>query len=136
MRAGSANATATCTAATSCAGRAALTPFDGIEFDPALRFIDVANDIAFLTMDLAMHDRADLRRAVLQAWTQALGDFGGLPLLPYFETYRALVRAKVAALRALQEQPGSQERSRSAALRAIPRLGSRACAAPAGHASC
>ena len=89
----------------------ALTPFDGIEFDPALRFIDVANDIAFLTMDLAMHDRNDLRRAVLQAWTQTLGDFGGLPLLPYFETYRALVRAKVAALRATQEQPGSQERS-------------------------
>ena len=88
----------------------ALTPFDGIEFDPALRFIDVANDIAFLTMDLAMHERRDLRRAVLQAWTQTLGDFGGLPLLPYFETYRALVRAKVAALRALQEQPGSQER--------------------------
>jgi uncharacterized protein len=89
----------------------ALTPFDGIEFDPALRFIDVANDVAFLTMDLAMHDRHDLRRAVLQAWTQTLGDFGGLPLLPYFETYRALVRAKVAALRALQERSGSQERS-------------------------
>jgi uncharacterized protein len=89
----------------------ALTPFDGIEFDPALRFIDVTNDIAFLTMDLAMHDRPDLRRAVLQAWTQALGDFGGLPLLPYFETYRALVRAKVAALRALQEQAGSEHRS-------------------------
>jgi hypothetical protein len=88
-----------------------LTPFDGIEFDPALRFIDVTNDIAFLTMDLAMHDRHDLRRALLQAWTQALGDFGGLPLLPYFETYRALVRVKVSALRALQEQPGSRERS-------------------------
>jgi hypothetical protein len=89
----------------------ALTPFDGIEFDPGLRFIDVANDIAFLTMDLAMHDRHDLRQAVLQAWTLTLGDFGGLPLLPYFETYRALVRAKVAALRALQEKSGTRERS-------------------------
>ncbi len=89
----------------------ALTPFDGIEFDPALRFIDVANDIAFLTMDLSMHDCSDLRRAVLQAWTQTLGDFGGLPLLPYFEAYRALVRAKVAALRALQEPSGSPQRS-------------------------
>jgi len=89
-----------------------LTPFDGIEFDAALRFIDVTNDIAFLTMDLAMHSRIDLRREFLQAWTQSLGDFGGLPLLPYFETYRALVRAKVAALRALQERDGSPERSR------------------------
>jgi hypothetical protein len=89
-----------------------LAPFDGIEFDPALRFIDVTNDIAFLTMDLAMHDRADLRREFLQAWTQSLGDFDGLPLLPYLETYRALVRAKVAALRALQERDGSPDRAR------------------------
>jgi hypothetical protein len=89
-----------------------LTPFDGIEFDPALRFIDVTNDVAFLTMDLAMRGRADLRRAFLQAWTQTLGDCGGLPLLAYFETYRALVRAKVAALRALQERDGSPARSR------------------------
>ena len=80
----------------------ALTPFDGIEFDPGLRYLDVMNDLAFLTMDLAARGRPDLRHAVLQAWAEALGDFGGLPLLPYFEAYRALVRAKVAALRALQ----------------------------------
>jgi hypothetical protein len=88
----------------------ALTPFDGIEFNPALRFIDVANDLAFLTMDLALHGRDDLRHALLQAWTESLGDYAGLPLLPYFEVYRALVRAKVAALRALQEPAGSAER--------------------------
>ena len=29
-----------------------LVAFDGLEFDPALRFIDVANDIAFLTVGL------------------------------------------------------------------------------------
>ena len=79
-----------------------LTPFDGIEFDPALRFIDVVNDLAFLTMDLAERGRADLRHAALQAWCESSGDFGGLTLLPYYECYRALVRAKVAALRALQ----------------------------------
>jgi predicted kinase len=79
-----------------------LTPFDGIEFDPALRFIDVTNDIAFLTMDLAERGHLDLRRAVLQAWAETLGDWTGLRLLPYFEAYRALVRAKVDALRALQ----------------------------------
>ncbi|NJD30690.1 MAG: hypothetical protein FIB04_02250, partial [Gammaproteobacteria bacterium] len=88
-----------------------LTPFDGIEFDPALRFIDVMNDLAFLTMDLREHGRDDLRRAVLQSWLESLGDFGGLPLLPWFETYRALVRAKVAALRALQEPAGSTARA-------------------------
>ena len=79
-----------------------LMPFDGIEFDPGLRFIDVVNDIAFLAMDLAERGRDDLRLAALQAWLETIGDFAGLPLLQYYETYRALVRAKVAALRALQ----------------------------------
>jgi predicted kinase len=87
-----------------------LTPFDGIEFDPALRFIDVVNDVAFLTMDLAERGRPDLRRAVLQAWCESSGNFAGLPLLPYYECYRALVRAKVAALGALQAPAGSQAR--------------------------
>jgi predicted kinase len=88
-----------------------LTPFDGIEFDPALRFIDVTNDIAFLTMDLAERGRRDLRRAALQAWAETLGDWTGLPLLRYYEAYRALVRAKVDALRALQLAPNTPARA-------------------------
>jgi aminoglycoside phosphotransferase family enzyme/predicted kinase len=82
--------------------RDSLVAFDGIEFDPALRWIDVASDIGFLTMDLSVHGRDDLRSAVLQGWLTATGDFDALALLPYFECYRALVRAKVAALRAHQ----------------------------------
>lgn len=88
----------------------ALIPFDGIEFDPALRYIDIVNDVAFLTMDLAERGHAGLRRCVLQAWAEALGDWDGLPLLPYYESYRALVRAKVHALRAQQFVPQSAER--------------------------
>jgi aminoglycoside phosphotransferase family enzyme/predicted kinase len=94
------------------AGR--LTPFDGIEFDPALRFIDVVNDVAFLTMDLAERGRPDLRQAALQAWCESSGDFAALSLLPYYECYRALVRAKVAALGALQAP--AESRARDAAV--------------------
>ena len=79
-----------------------LVAFDGLEFDPGLRFIDVASDLAFLTMDLAVHGRTDLRREALQAWLETSGDFEAVALLPYFELYRALVRAKVAALRGQQ----------------------------------
>jgi hypothetical protein len=79
-----------------------LVPFDGLEFDPALRFIDVVNDLAFLSMDLGAHARADLRRELLNAWTEASGDYAAVTLLPYYEGYRALVRAKVAALRGQQ----------------------------------
>ena len=82
--------------------RGRLTPFDGIEFDPALRYVDVVNDVAFLSMDLAARGRPDLRHALLNAWTESLGDYAGLALLPYYESYRALVRAKVAGLRVQQ----------------------------------
>jgi uncharacterized protein len=76
-----------------------LVAFDGLEFDPALRFIDVASDVAFLAMDLGARGRPDLRRLLLNAWTETSGDFDAAALLPYYETYRALVRAKVSALR-------------------------------------
>jgi uncharacterized protein len=76
-----------------------LVAFDGLEFDPALRFIDVANDLAFLSMDLAVQQCDVLRSTLLDAWTAASGDYAAIELLPYYETYRALVRAKVAALR-------------------------------------
>jgi aminoglycoside phosphotransferase family enzyme/predicted kinase len=89
-----------------------LVAFDGLEFDPALRYVDVANDLAFLTMDLGEHGRGDLRRAALQAWTQASGDFEAVALLPYFEAYRALVRAKVAALRGLQARRAVADEAR------------------------
>jgi uncharacterized protein len=79
-----------------------LVPFDGLEFDPALRWIDVANDLAFLSMDLAAHGRDDLRRELLQAWLTESGDFDALAVLPCYEACRALVRAKVALLRGQQ----------------------------------
>jgi aminoglycoside phosphotransferase family enzyme/predicted kinase len=95
--------------------RGRLIPFDGIEFDPGLRWIDVMNDLAFLTMDLAERDRRDLRLGALQAWCETLGDFEGLRLLPAYECYRALVRAKVAALAARQASDGPGNRCTSVA---------------------
>lgn len=76
----------------------ALTPFDCIEFDPALRSIDVMNDIAFLTMDLTAHGRPDLAYRFLDAWLQHSGDYQGLQVLRFYEVYRALVRAMACGL--------------------------------------
>jgi aminoglycoside phosphotransferase family enzyme/predicted kinase len=75
-----------------------LVPFDCIEFDPDLRWIDVMSDIAFLVMDLASHSRADLSFALLSRYLEVTGDFDGLRVLPFYAVYRALVRAKVDAL--------------------------------------
>jgi aminoglycoside phosphotransferase family enzyme/predicted kinase len=81
-----------------------LVPFDRIEFDPRLRWIDVVNDVAFLVMDLTGHDRSDLALALLSRYLEATGDYEGVHLLPFYAAYRALVRAKVDAL-AAEEVP-------------------------------
>lgn len=78
------------------------TPFDGIEFNPALRWIDVMNDIAFLLMDLQRRQRPDLAYAFLDTYLQAGGDYAGLSVLRFYLGYRAMVMAKVSAIRAAQ----------------------------------
>ncbi len=77
-------------------------PFDGIEFNEDFRIIDVLNDIAFLTMDLASHHRDDLRFLFRNAYVEQHDDRSSLDLLRWYEVYRALVRAKVALLRSQQ----------------------------------
>ena len=79
-----------------------VTAFDCIEFDPGLRWIDVASDIAFLAMDLLAHGRQDLAYRFLDAWLAASGDHDALAVLRYYMAYRALVRALVARIRAGQ----------------------------------
>lgn len=79
-----------------------ITPFDGIEFNPGLRWIDTLSDIAFLLMDLqhrGMNHAADL---LLNSYLERTGDYAGLPLLRFYLLYRAMVRAKVSAIRAMQ----------------------------------
>ena len=84
------------------------TAFDCIEFDPALRRIDVLSDIAFLTMDLKASGRSDLAFRFLDAYLQCSGDYAGVPVLRFYEIYRALVRALVGCLRAaVQGVPAS-----------------------------
>jgi aminoglycoside phosphotransferase family enzyme/predicted kinase len=92
------------------------TPFDCIEFNPALRWIDVMSEVAFLTMDLADRGRADLASRFLNAYLEITGDYSGLEVLRFYQVYRALVRAKVDLLRARQPQVPPREKPRLARL--------------------
>jgi hypothetical protein len=83
--------------------------FDCIEFNPALRWIDVANDIAFFTMDLRFHDKAGFARRFRNAYLDATGDRSLLRVLHFYEIYRTLVRAKVAGLREIEEAGSGRE---------------------------
>lgn len=76
--------------------------FDGLEFNPALRWIDVIADAGFLVMDLVARGRRDLANRFLNAYLEHTGDYQGLAVLPYYFVYRAMVRAKVAAIRLTQ----------------------------------
>jgi aminoglycoside phosphotransferase family enzyme/predicted kinase len=80
----------------------ATTVFDGIEFNDDFRWIDVMSEIAFMAMDLYAHGRADLAHRFVNGCVEASGDFTGMRVLRYYTVHRALVRAKIAALRAGQ----------------------------------
>jgi aminoglycoside phosphotransferase family enzyme/predicted kinase len=75
---------------------------DGLEFDPALRVTDVGCDLAFLLMDLEALGSRFGARTVLASYRRAGGDPGDDALVAFFGVYRALVRAKVALVRAGQ----------------------------------
>jgi aminoglycoside phosphotransferase family enzyme/predicted kinase len=79
-----------------------VVPFDGIEFNDALRWIDVTSDMAFAWMDLLDHNQPGLANRLLCDWLDASGDTTAPDVLPFFAVYRALVRAKVAVIRSTQ----------------------------------
>ncbi|MEF8723002.1 MAG: AAA family ATPase [Candidatus Accumulibacter delftensis] len=76
--------------------------FDCIEFSEDLRWIDVASEIAFTFIDLLDHDQPGLAAWLLNEWLSCSGDYDAVQVLRFYAVYRALVRAKVAALRATQ----------------------------------
>ena len=77
-------------------------PFDGIDFNPALRWIDVISDTAFTFMDLLHYRRPQLAYRFLNAYLEATGDYAAISALRFYSAYRATVRAKVSAIRAAQ----------------------------------
>lgn len=82
------------------------TLFDALEFSAALRWTDVFSDLAFLAMDLHAHAAPGLAHRLVNAYVERSGDHDGLPVLRYYQLHRALVRAKVAALRDAQLAAG------------------------------
>ncbi|MBL8472077.1 MAG: AAA family ATPase [Rhodocyclaceae bacterium] len=83
------------------------TPFDCLEFDPALRWDDVMSDVAFLVMDLHTRGQPQLAARLLDRYLAATGDYAGLAVLDYYLAYRAMVRAKVELLSAGRPCPAA-----------------------------
>ena len=83
-----------------------IVVFDCLAFSPDLRWIDVISDMAFLVMDLQERRQPELANRLLNRWLEHSGDYGGLELWRWYVSYRALVRAKVAALNGDRDDHG------------------------------
>ena len=100
--------------------------FDALEFDDSLATIDVLYDLGFLLMDLGKQRLVAHANAVLNSYLDQseTANLIGLATLPLFLSLRAVIRAKVALLRAEQALPTQATKAREQA-RELFRLASR-----------
>lgn len=82
--------------------------FDAIEFNADFYWIDVWSDVAFAIMDLDSRGQYLAASRLLNRYAENSGDYQGLECLTLYLTYRAMVRARINALRIIQNPPESQ----------------------------
>jgi aminoglycoside phosphotransferase family enzyme/predicted kinase len=91
---------------------------DCIEFNPRLRHIDIASDLAFLAMDLDVRGACALGDALLKVYVHRTHDWQAYALIPFYKCYRAMVRCKVNCIRLKESTIGKnasgQARDRAA----------------------
>ena len=80
-----------------------VIPFDSIEFDAQYRWMDVISDVAFAFMDLLYFGKKSFAWRLLNHYLEQTGDYDGAPLLRFYASCHATVRAKVHLMRELQE---------------------------------
>jgi aminoglycoside phosphotransferase family enzyme/predicted kinase len=90
-----------------CLTARGIVAYDCVEFAESLRCADVACDLAFLAMDLDFRGFRGFSAVLAREYAARTSDAGLLEVLDFYKTYRALVRAKVAAIRAAQSSAES-----------------------------
>ncbi|MFM8797775.1 MAG: AAA family ATPase [Fluviibacter sp.] len=74
------------------------TAFDCIEFSDEIATIDILYDIAYLIIDLWRSDLKDLANYTFNRYLDIREESDGLSLMPYFLSFRAIVRGHADAL--------------------------------------
>jgi aminoglycoside phosphotransferase family enzyme len=72
---------------------------DCLDFSDELRYGDVLADVAFLAMDLEQLGAATLAERFVDLYCELSGEHHPPSLVDYYVAFRALIRAKVSALR-------------------------------------
>lgn len=88
----------------------AVTIFDCIEFNDRFRFIDIANDLAFLAMDFDFERQHKLGSLFLRRAAETLRDPGIAKMADFYKCYRAFVRGKVESLQMQSEEHATRAR--------------------------
>lgn len=88
-----------------------IEAFDCLEFNPNLSWTDVVAEIAFTVMDLRERGFSSLASQFLNTVCEESGDYAGLHGWRWYVAYRALVRAKVTALRLQQADVTAEEQA-------------------------
>lgn len=76
---------------------------DCLEFDHRLRYVDRIDDASFLAMDLHRLGAPKLALRFIDLYREYTGDNAPPSLIEHYMAYRAMVRAKVTAIRATQD---------------------------------
>jgi aminoglycoside phosphotransferase family enzyme len=74
--------------------------YDRIEFSDSFRYADVAEDIAYLSMDLVYHKREDLQTRFTKDYVSRSKDYSLENILDFKICYQAFVREKVSFFQA------------------------------------
>lgn len=96
-------------------GESRIVIYDCIEFTPKFRCRDVAGELGFLAMDMDYRGHGDLGRTLIEHYVKCANDPEMLDLLDYFKVHFAVVRSKVAAIKAGEEDVGPNEQREAAA---------------------
>ncbi len=87
--------------------------FDCIEFNDRFRCGDVAQDLAFLAMDLDFHRLDHLAEFFIRRYTALAKDQGLYDLLDFYKCYRAYVRGKIGCFTWSAKEVAEEVRQKS-----------------------
>ncbi|MDX1586128.1 MAG: AAA family ATPase, partial [Balneolaceae bacterium] len=88
--------------------------YDCVEFNDRFRYQDVANDLAFLAMELDAEGLVRHSHHFIHKMQEKLEDPGLLRLIDFYKCYRAYVRAKVKSIESEEEELDKKQQEEAA----------------------
>jgi aminoglycoside phosphotransferase family enzyme len=82
--------------------------YDRVEFNDSLRYADVAEDVAHLSMDLEYHKHKDFKLYFVRTYVSRSGDYDLVKILNFLICYKAFMRGKVSLFQSTFESTNNR----------------------------